>query len=51
MRPRGVRCKQALLDQIGLDHLLEHVALLRERGGQGLDADRAAAVVLGDAAR
>ena len=42
---------QALLDEIGLDHVLDHVARFRERRGQRLDADRPAAVVLGDAAR
>ena len=31
-----------------VDHLLQRVALLRERGGHRLDPDRAAAVALGD---
>src|SRR5215470_13281647 len=43
--------QQALLDEVGLDHLLDDVALLGERGGQRLHADRAAIVVLGDAAQ
>ena len=42
---------QALLDQEGLDHVFQRVARLGERGGQGLHPDRAAAVVLGDAAQ
>ena len=33
----------ALLDQIRLDHVLDRVALLGERRGQGFDADRPAA--------
>ena len=33
------------LDQIGLDDVLDGVARLRQRGGERLDADRAAAVV------
>src|SRR5262245_27185315 len=41
--------KQALLNEIGLDHFLDDVALLGERGGKRLDPDRAAVVVLGDA--
>ena len=41
---------QALLDQIGLDHVFQRVARLGQRRRQRLDADRAAAVVLGDAA-
>ena len=41
---------QALLDQERLDHVLQRVARLGQRGGQRLDADRAAGVVLGDAA-
>ncbi len=42
---------EALLHQIRLDHLLDHVALLAKRRRQGLDADRAAAVIVGDAAQ
>ncbi len=41
---------EALLDEVRLDHVLDHVALLGQRRGDGLDADRAAGVVLGDAA-
>ena len=41
---------EALLDQEGLDDLLDRVARLRERRGDGLDADRAAAEALGDQA-
>ncbi len=41
---------QALLDQVGLDHVLQRVARLGQRGGEGFDADRAAGVVFGDAA-
>src|SRR5579863_9813800 len=41
---------QALLDQEGLDDFLEHVALLGERGRQGLNPDRTALIGLGDAA-
>jgi hypothetical protein len=40
---------EALLDQIGLDDLLDRVARLGQRGRDRLDADRAAAVILGDA--
>ena len=36
---------EALLHQIGLDHLLDHVALVAERRGHGLDPDRTAAVI------
>ncbi len=37
--------QEAALDQIGLDDVLDGVARLRQRGGDRLDADRAAAVV------
>ena len=37
---------EALLDEIGLDHLLDDVALLAQRRRHGLDADGSAAVVL-----
>ena len=40
---------EAELDQIGLDDLLDRVARLGERGGDGLDADRAAAEAERDA--
>ncbi len=43
--------QQALLDEIGLDHLLDAVALLGERRGQGVDPDRSATVVVGDASQ
>ena len=43
--------QQALLQQVGLDHLLQRVALLRQRRRQRVDADRPAAVVVGDAAQ
>src|SRR5262249_51265575 len=36
---------EALLDQERLDDLLDRIARLRERRGNGLDPDRAAAVV------
>src|SRR5271169_6622303 len=36
---------EALLDQERLDDLLDGVARLRQRRGDGLDADRAAAIV------
>src|SRR5262245_37127802 len=39
---------EALLDHERLDDLLDRVARLRERRSDGLDPDRAAAVVLGD---
>ena len=39
---------EALLDQIGLDDLLERVARLAEGGGDGFDADRAAIVEFGN---
>jgi hypothetical protein len=35
---------EALLDQIGLDDLLDGVARLAERRGKGVDSDRAAIV-------
>ena len=34
---------EALLDEIGLDDVLDRVARLGQRGGDRLDADRAAA--------
>ncbi len=37
--------KQPCLHQIGLDHVLDRVALLGQRRGHGLDADRPAAVI------
>src|SRR5665213_555661 len=40
--------QKALLDQERLDDLFDGVARLRQRGCECLDADRAAAVVLGD---
>ena len=40
--------QKALLDQIGLDDLLDRVARLGQRRGDRLDADRPAAVILGD---
>ena len=40
---------EALLQQIGLDDLLQRIARLRQRRRDGLDADRSAVVVLGDA--
>ena len=42
---------EALLDQVGLDDLLDGVARLGERRGHCLDADRPAAVVLGNGAK
>ena len=36
---------EALLEQIGLDDLLDRIARLGQRRGDGLDADRAAAVI------
>src|ERR1700722_589966 len=39
---------EAKLDQIGLDDVLDRVAGLGERGGDGLDSDRAAAELDGD---
>ena len=39
---------EAQLDEIGLDDVLDRVARLGERGGDGLDADRAAAELDGD---
>src|SRR3984957_6691033 len=39
---------EALLDQIGLDDLLDRIARLGQRGGDRLDADRAAAKTKGD---
>ena len=41
--------QQPLLQEIGLDHLFQGVALLGQRRGERLDADQAAAVALGDA--
>ena len=41
--------QQALLQQVGLDHLLERVALLGQRRRERVDADRPAAVVARDA--
>src|SRR5438045_9110123 len=43
--------QEALLQQIGLDDLFEDVALIAERRRHRLDADRAAAVMLGDRAQ
>ena len=40
---------EALLQQEGLDDLLDGVARLRQRGGDRLDADGTALVRLGDA--
>src|SRR6266550_5722157 len=42
--------QEALLQQIGLDDLFEDVALIAERRRHRLDADSAAAVMLGDRA-
>src|SRR6185312_4166535 len=42
---------EPLLQQIGLDDLLDHVALVAKRRRHRLDPDRAAAVILGDAAQ
>src|SRR4029453_8065339 len=39
---------EALLDQIGLDHILDRAALLAERRRETLDADRAAVKLLDD---
>src|ERR1700722_8003786 len=39
---------KAKLDEIGLDDVLDRVAGLRERRGDGLDSDRAAAELEGD---
>src|SRR3984957_19466246 len=39
---------KAKLDEIGLDNVLDRVARLGERGGDGFDADRAAAELEGD---
>src|SRR5262249_30824679 len=39
---------EAFLDQERLDDLLDRVARLGERSGDGLDADRTATVILGD---
>ena len=39
---------EALLDQIGLDDLLDGVARLAQRRGKGLDADRTAGVAFRD---
>src|SRR5208282_4496809 len=41
---------EPLLDEIGLDHLLEHVALIAEGRGKRLDPRRPAAVVVREAA-
>src|SRR6267143_234192 len=41
---------KALLDEERLDDLLDDVPLLAERGRHGLDPNRAATVILGDAA-
>src|SRR5919106_348365 len=43
--------QEALLQEVRLDHLLERVALLGQRCREGVDADGAAAVVVGDAAQ
>ena len=40
---------EALLQQVRLDDLLQGIARLGQRRGNGLDADRAAVVALGDA--
>ena len=40
--------QQPFLDQERLDNFLDRVARLGERGGEGLDTDRPAAVVLGN---
>ena len=42
---------EPLLDEEGLDHLLDGVPLLRQGGGQGLHPDGTAAIGLGDAAQ
>ena len=42
---------EALLDQERLDDVLDGVARLRKPGGDGFDADRPAAVILGDHAQ
>ena len=39
---------EALLDQIGLDDLLDRVARLAQRRGDGFDAHRPAIIELGD---
>ena len=41
---------EALLHQIWLDHLIDDVAFVAKRCSDGLNADRAAGVVFGDAA-
>src|SRR5258706_14117550 len=43
--------QEALLQQIRLDDLFEHIALVAERRRHRLDPDRAAAVMLGDRAQ
>src|SRR3546814_10794607 len=43
--------QEALLDQEGLDHVLEGAALFAQRGGQRLDPDRAAVEGLHDDAQ
>ena len=40
---------EAFLDEVGLDDVLEGVARFGEGGGEGFDADGAAAMVLGHA--
>jgi len=39
---------EALLDQVGLDDVLDGTALLADRGGQALDADGSAVEALDD---
>ena len=43
--PRGVRCTKPCWMQIGLDDVLDRVARLGQRRGDGLDADRPAAEI------
>ena len=47
----SARCagNQALLQQVWLDHILDRIARLRQRGSEGFNTDRTAAVILRDA--
>ena len=42
---------EPFLDQLGLDDLLDDIALVAERGCHRFDPDRAATIVFGDAAQ
>ena len=42
---------EAQLDEVGLDDVLDRVARLGERGGDGLDANRSSAELDRDASR